>query len=156
MSRAIRFTAAELAAVEWAATEAGPIPHGRALARLAAKMKAASAPATPTAADFVAVRAATFCRIAEEVLGDLVFMPPHPTSQWWGRLQASLTAQGIDAEGARRALEYVATWARQPQDPQSLAQRASRYLHQATATPAKEPHDGEEDLGPVGRPPELR
>lgn len=156
MSRAIRFTKAERDAV---AEAAGMVfgarggPSQRALVSLLTKMDAALAPAPVTAADFVAVRAAAFARLAEETLGDRVFLPPNPTSSWWGRLQATLTSQGIDAEGARVALEHVATWARQTQDVMSLAQRASRYLHDARKS-GKEPHDGEADI--AGRPPEFR
>lgn len=160
MSRAIRFTTTErdaLASVlkglrgglgDWTPATL------KALGRLHEKMEEASRPLAPTAADFAAVRASHFVELAREILGDRVFVPPSPTSQWWARLQSALTSQGIDAEGARAALEHVATWARNPQDPQSLARNASRYLHEASNPRPQEPRGP----GPAlpGRPPELR
>lgn len=152
MSRAIRFTRAERDAVEaGAAMLVDNDKAHRALVSLLRKMDEASKPLAPSAADFTAVRAAHFVDLAREILGPLVFVPPAPTGQWWARIQSALTSQGIDAQGARVALEHVATWARNPQDPQSLARNAARYLHET-----QHPRDQPRTTVLPGRPPELR
>lgn len=150
MARAIRFTRAERDAVAHA-LEDGPVSKG--LASLLAKMDAASAPATPTADDFRACPPLEFARIAREELGDLVFWPPGAAAAYWAIIARDLKTQGVDAEGARRALAHVATWAKHTQELRALARNAARYLHESGAR-RKEGGDGPE--GTAGRPPELR